>query len=102
MDKPRHPGKYACSDALLYYYERLDEWKRNQGRGGGSTMYDRGAGGSVDLPSGQGHSTQFYDDGYRLSRDTDGQADSQVHWTDQSVRKGSSKRHKSPRRSLTV
>ncbi|HEX6462312.1 MAG TPA: hypothetical protein VFZ58_03490 [Candidatus Saccharimonadales bacterium] len=41
-----------------------------------------------------GHSTQYYDDGYRLSRDTDGQSDQQVHWTNQSVPKGRRHRRK--------
>lgn len=71
--------------------------------GGGSTMYDRrarsgheptGASGYVELrgpDAGHGHGTQYYADGYRLSRDTDGQGDSAVHWTDDNIPKG--KRH---------
>jgi hypothetical protein len=67
---------------------------------GGSTMYDRrarsghepaGASGYVELrgpDAGYGHGTQYYDDGYRLSRDTDGQGDSAVHWTDDKIPKG--------------
>ncbi|HSE61593.1 MAG TPA: hypothetical protein VLA88_04850 [Candidatus Saccharimonadales bacterium] len=68
-------------------------------------MYDRGArsdheptgaSGYVNLPSGEGHGTQYYDDGYRLSRDTDGEGDGQVHWTDQNVGRKHDGRHTPP------
>jgi hypothetical protein len=71
----------------------------------GSTMYDRrartdheptGASGLIDAFSGEGHSSQWYDDGYRVSRDTDGQSDDLVHWTDQSKGKHHRDRHKPP------
>jgi hypothetical protein len=68
-------------------------------------MYDRraragsepsGASGTVNLPSGEGHGTQYYEDGYRVSRDTDGQSDSNEYWTNQNVRKGRRGRHAPP------
>ena len=74
--------------------------------GQGSTMYDRGARtgqtpngaqGEFDARTGQGHSTQYYGDGYRLSRDGDGQNDDAVHWTDQGAGKHSPRRHRPPR-----
>lgn len=76
--------------------------------GEGSTWYDRGARadhepqggrGWANLREGTGHSTQHYDDGYHLSRNTDGQNDDRIHWTDQSIPKGKrkfSRRHKPP------
>ena len=74
----------------------------------GSTLYDRGARtehepkgaqGWANLREGTGHNTQYYDDGYHLSRDTDGQGDNKVHWTKQDVAKGKrtfDKRHRPP------
>lgn len=71
----------------------------------GSTMYDRrartdheptGARGEANLRGGTGHGSQWYDDGYRLSRDTDGQGDSAVHWTNQRLRKKHDDRHTPP------
>ena len=45
---------------------------------------------------GREHSTQYYSDGYRLSRDTGQGGDRDVHWTNQGVAKGSSSRHTPP------
>ena len=86
--------------------KRAKRQGRGGGRGGrGSTMYDRrarsgsepsGARGEVNLPSGEGHGSQYYEDGYRLSRDTDGQGDDRVHWTNQNVGKKNRNRHTPP------
>lgn len=74
--------------------------------GRGSTMYDRSArSGSVPTAGsgehrfrgedvGTGHFTQAYADGYRLSRDTDGTSESDVHWINQNVSKGKRNRAK--------
>ncbi len=44
-----------------------------------------------------GHSTQFYDDGVRVSRDTkDGINEENIHWTDTRLPKGSPDYHKRP------
>lgn len=50
---------------------------------------------SIDGISGQGHSTLIYDDGYRFSKNFPGEHDK--HWTNQSERKKSRKRHKPPK-----
>jgi hypothetical protein len=74
----------------------------------GSTMYDRrarrdheptGASGEISLrgsDAGDGHSTQYYADGYRLSRDMDGEEDTLVHWTNQKLGKKHDARHSPP------
>jgi hypothetical protein len=76
--------------------------------GDGSVMYDRGARsehepigaeGEALLRTGEGHGSQWYGDKYRLSRDTDGVGDNEVHWTNQDVKKGKrryGKRHETP------
>lgn len=71
-----------------------------------STLYDRGArtgsepigasGVFARRDGGREHSTQYYGDGYRLSRDTGPAGDTRIHWTNQSVAKGSSSRHRPP------
>ena len=44
-----------------------------------------------------GHSTQYYDDGVRVSRDTkDGIHETNTHWTDTRLPKGDPSRHKKP------
>lgn len=48
------------------------------------------------LDAGRGHGTQYYEDGYRLSRDTDGAGDNNSHWTNQTLSKGSDDRHTPP------
>jgi hypothetical protein len=83
------------------YENAVGDWERRRDEereaSGGSTIYDRGARedheptglhGYADIQEGTGHVTQSYDDGYRLSRDTDGQGDEHVHWTDRNVPKG--------------
>lgn len=62
----------------------------------GGTLYDRGArtgsepagasGIFARRDGGREHSTQYYPDGYRLSRDTGQGGDRDVHWTNQSVK----------------
>lgn len=84
----------------------LDEERRNRRRNNrGSTMYGRnyastkapkGASGGFNPRSGRGHGTQYYDDGTRVSWDTDGQGDSNRHWTNQNVGKGNPRRHQRP------
>ena len=72
-----------------------------------STLYDRGArtgsepigasGVFARRDGGREHNTQYYEDGYRLSRDTGPGGDHKVHWTDQRVKnKSSSRRHRPP------
>ena len=44
-----------------------------------------------------GHTTQYYDDGVRISRDTrDGIHEENVHWTDERLNDGHSDKHKRP------
>lgn len=72
----------------------------------GGTLYDRGArtgsepagasGIFARRDGGREHSTQYYSDGYRLSRDTGQGGDRDVHWTNQGVVKGSPSRHNPP------
>lgn len=72
----------------------------------GGTLYDRGARSGSDPAGASGifarrdggreHSTQYYSDGYRLSRDTGEGGDRNVHWTNQGVARGSSSRHTPP------
>jgi len=76
----------------------LDQKKRERNRNG-STMYDRsskprGASGGFNARTGKGHGTQYYSDNTRVSWDTDGQGDSNTHWTDQNKSKGSRRRHR--------
>ena len=77
-------------------------------RNKGFTMYDRNArinteiGGSgkgnyINVRTGEGHTTQWYDDGYRISWDTkDGGMTEKSHWTNQNVSKGDQHRHDAP------
>ena len=72
----------------------------------GGTLYDRGArtgsepagasGIFARRDGGREHSTQYYSDGYRLSRDTGQGGDRDVHWTNQGVAKCSPSRHNPP------
>lgn len=72
----------------------------------GGTLYDRGARSGSDPAGASGifarrdggreHSTQYYPDGYRLSRDTGEGGNRNVHWTNQGVVRGSSSRHTPP------
>jgi hypothetical protein len=78
----------------------------SQSRRGGSTLYDRslrpgtvpsGAAGVFARRDGApGHSTQYYDDGYRVSWGTDGERDHAPHWTNQTVGKKHPDRHIAP------
>ena len=44
-----------------------------------------------------GHTTQFYDDGVRISRDTrDGIHEENIHWTDERLDNGHPNKHKKP------
>ena len=75
----------------------------------GFTMYDRrartntrvGGGGKenyIDVRTGEGHTTQWYGDGYRVSWDTkDGGKTEQAHWTNQNLPYGHPDRHKPPK-----
>lgn len=74
--------------------------ERRGGRRDGSTMYDpsvrsgerpQGAYGEVNLhgeTGAEGHSTQYYADGHRVSWDGDGRTDHGEHWTNDNVPKG--------------
>ncbi len=106
----KNPANQAYINECWYNEQKEKEEKRKerqrgrQGRepqgdssSGGSTMYDRrartgsepaGASGEIDPRTGKGHGSQWYDDGYRVSRDTDGQGDQRVHWTDERIPKG--------------
>ena len=77
--------------------------------GKGFTMYNRrartqteiggsGEGNYINVRTGEGHTTQWYKDGYRVSWDTkDGGKTEQVHWTNQNVSKRKpNERHKEP------
>ena len=71
-----------------------------------STLYDRGArtesepigakGVFARRDGGREHNTQYYEDGYRLSRDTGPNGDRKVHWTNQNVSRGAKSRHYPP------
>lgn len=71
-----------------------------------STLYDRGArtgsepigasGVFARRDGGREHNTQYYEDGYRLSRDTGPNGDHKVHWTNQNVSRGAKSRHYPP------
>lgn len=74
----------------------------------GFTIYNRSArkntpiGGSgeenyINVRTGRGHTTQWYDDGYRISWDTeDGGKTEKAHWTNQNVSKRNPHRHDEP------
>lgn len=72
----------------------------------GGTLYDRRARSGSEPAGAKGifarrdggpeHTTQYYSDGHRLSRDLGQGGDSRVHWTNQNVAKGSSSRHTPP------
>ena len=77
--------------------------------GKGFTIYNRrartqteiggsGEGNYINVRTGEGHTTQWYKDGYRVSWDTkDGGKTEQVHWTNQNVSKRKpNERHKEP------
>ena len=53
-----------------------------------------GFNGEIDLNTGTGHGTQYYDDGYRFSRDFPD--DQNEHWTNQNVDKDDGGRHGRP------
>lgn len=94
------------------YSRNVHEEQENQNytssRNKGFTMYDRNArinteiGGSgkgnyINVRTGEGHTTQWYDDGYRISWDTkDGGMTEKSHWTNQNVSKGDQHRHDAP------
>lgn len=94
------------------YSRNVPEERENQNytisRNKGFTMYDRNArinteiGGSgkgnyINVRTGEGHTTQWYDDGYRISWDTkDGGMTEKSHWTNQNVPKGDQYRHDAP------
>lgn len=94
-------------------YDRgaFEEHGRQNYTGGcnkGFTMYDRNArtnteiGGSgkgnyINVRTGEGHTTQWYKDGYRISWDTkDGGMTEKSHWTNQNVSKRDQRRHDAP------
>ena len=69
------------------------------------TLYDRsvssenplGAQGGYSFRDNQGHATQYYEDGTRISWDLDENGDQQrKHWTNQNIRKGREGRHDPP------
>lgn len=77
--------------------ERKQEERDRQRRNRGSTMYGRNfqsnqeptsAKGWVNPRTGEGHSSQQYSDNTRVSWDTDGHGESNIHWTNQNVPKG--------------
>lgn len=53
-----------------------------------------GTSGEIDLETGSGHGTQYYEDGYRYSKDFPDDKDG--HWTNQNEEKDSSERHSPP------
>lgn len=61
----------------------------NDTRDRSGTFYDRNR--QVDL-----HVTQYYEDNYRVSWDTDGKSDRDHHWTDQSLPSGHPDKHNPP------
>jgi hypothetical protein len=64
-----------------------------------SSEASSGAKGEVSLrgdDAGKGHVTQRYADNTRVSWDLDRDGESNKHWTNQSVAKGSSSRHTPP------
>ena len=88
--------------------EERESQNYTSSRNKGFTMYDRNArinteiGGSgkgnyINVRTGEGHTTQWYDDGYRISWDTkDGGMTEKSHWTNQNVPKGDQHRHDAP------
>ena len=72
----------------------------------GGTLYDRrarknmepkGAKGHAPIRNGgRGHNSQWYEDNYRLSRDTGSDGTTKTHWTNQNVSRGSATRHRPP------
>lgn len=89
-------------------HEEQESQNYTSSRNKGFTMYDRNArinteiGGSgkgnyINVRTGEGHTTQWYDDGYRISWDTkDGGMTEKSHWTNQNVSKGDQHRHDAP------
>ena len=53
-----------------------------------------GYSGEIDLDTGTGHGTQYYDGGYRYSRDFPD--DQNGHWTNQNVDRDDDGRHNTP------
>lgn len=87
--------------AAMEEYERKKRREQNRGsmmygRNYGSTQEPRGASGHFNPRTGEGHSTQYYDDNYRYSWETDGEGESNEHWTNQNVGKGHQRRHEEP------
>lgn len=88
--------------------EERESQNYTSSRNKGFTMYDRNArinteiGGSgkgnyINVRTGEGHTTQWYDDGYRISWDTkDGGMTEKSHWTNQNVPRGDQHRHDAP------
>ena len=106
---PRCDGKqYLCGKCRKQFptlAASMDKEKRSRRNNRGSTMYGRsygsskrpsGASGSINPRTGEGHSTQYYDDNTRLSWDTDGSGESNQHWTDQNKGKKNPGRHQPP------
>ena len=72
----------------------------------GVTIYDReirkdhdvaGINGQFSFRNNFGHSTQYYSDGYHISRDTaDGVHETNIHWTNHNLPKHDPKRHDKP------
>lgn len=85
--------------------QQHNEIRRLSRRSRGSMMYGRsynsseeptGASGEIDPSTGKGHATQYYADRTRVSWDTDGEGESNTHWTNQNVSKKNRNRHTPP------